>query len=109
MAIKKSNLFSSLYASYDELCGNMDASQYRDFVLFMLFIKRIGDKYGNSADKINTQIIQPLIDANSRLARSVFPDFNDHNKLCEGWAMVERLRTLVGVLEKPELTSRTPR
>jgi hypothetical protein len=35
-------------------------------------------------DKINTQVIQPLIDANARLARSDFPDFNDPNKLGEG-------------------------
>jgi hypothetical protein len=67
----------------------MDASQYKDYVLFLLFIKYISDKYGNSSDfappvvipngasfgdmvalkgkpdigdKINTQIIQPLID-----------------------------------------------
>jgi type I restriction enzyme M protein len=38
-------------------------------------------------DKINTQVIQPLIDANGRLARSDFPDFNDPNKLGEGGAM----------------------
>jgi type I restriction enzyme M protein len=102
MAIKKSDLYSSLWASCDELRGGMDASQYKDYVLFMLFIKYISDKYGNSddfappvnipagasfkdmialkgkaniGDKINTQIIQPLIDANSRLARSDFPDF----------------------------------
>jgi type I restriction enzyme M protein len=96
----------------------MDASHYKDYVLFMLFIKYITDKYGNSTDfappvtipkgasfkdmialkgksdigdKINTQIIQPLIDANARLARSDFPDFNDPNKLGEGQAMVDRL------------------
>ena len=48
---------------------------------------------GNSdiGDKINTQVIQPLIDANTRLARSDFPDFNDPNKLGEGQAKVERL------------------
>ena len=34
-------------------------------------------------DKINTQIIQPQIDANSRLARTDFPDFNDPNKLVD--------------------------
>ena len=111
MAIKKSDLYSSLWASCDELRGGMDASQYKDYVLFMLFIKYITDKYGNSddfappvtipkgasfkdmvalkgksdiGDKINTQIIQPLIDANARLARSDFPDFNDPNKLGEG-------------------------
>jgi hypothetical protein len=94
MPIKKSDLYSSIWASCDELRGGMDASQYKDYVLFMLFIKYITDKYGNSSefappdtipkgasfrdmialkgkpdigDKINTQIIQPLIDANARL------------------------------------------
>ena len=54
-------------------------------------------------DKINTQIIQPLIDNNSRLARSDFPDFNDPNKLGEGQAMVDRLTNLVSIFQKPEL------
>lgn len=130
MAIKKSDLYSSLWASCDELRGGMDASQYKDYVLFMLFIKYISDKYGNSDDfappvtippgasfkdmialkgkadignKINTQIIQPLIDANSRLARSDFPDFNDPNKLGEGKDMVEKLTNLVAIFQKPEL------
>ena len=130
MAIKKSDLYSSLWASCDELRGGMDASQYKDYVLFMLFIKYVSDKYGDSddfappvtipegasfkdmvalkgksdiGDKINTQVIQPLIDANSRLARSDFPDFNDPNKLGEGKAMVDRLSNLVGIFENPEL------
>ncbi len=130
MVIKKSDLYSSLWASCDELRGGMDASQYKDYVLFMLFIKYISDKYGESddfappvtipkgasfkdmivlkgksdiGDKINTQIIQPLIDANARLARSDFPDFNDPNKLGEGDAMVQRLTNLVGIFQKPEL------
>ena len=50
MAIKKSDLYSSLWASCDELRGGMDASQYKDYVLFMLFIKYISDKYGNTGD-----------------------------------------------------------
>ena len=130
MAIKKSDLYSSLWASCDELRGGMDASQYKDYVLFMLFIKYISDKYGDSddfappvtippgasfkdmvalkgksdiGDKINTQVIQPLIDANSRLARSDFPDFNDPNKLGEGDAMVKRLENLIGIFENPAL------
>ena len=130
MAIKKSDLYSSLWASCDELRGGMDASQYKDYVLFMLFIKYISDKYGDSDDfappvtipvgssfkdmiqlkgksdvgeKINTQIIQPLIEANSRLARSDFPDFDDPNKLGEGSAKVERLTNLIGIFQKPEL------
>ena len=54
-------------------------------------------------NKINTQVIQPLIDANSRLARSDFPDFNDPNKLGEGAARVERLSNLIAIFQKPEL------
>lgn len=130
MAVKKSDLYSSLWASCDELRGGMDASQYKDYVLFMLFIKYVSDKYGNTddfappvtippgasfkdmialkgksdiGDKINTQIIQPLINANARLARSDFPDFNDPNKLGEGKAMVDRLSNLISIFEKPEL------
>ena len=130
MAIKKSDLYSSLWASCDELRGGMDASQYKDYVLFMLFIKYISDKYGDSddfappvtippgagfkdmvalkgksdiGDKINSQIIQPLVDANSRLARTDFPDFNDPNKLGEGDAMVQRLTNLIAIFQKPEL------
>jgi type I restriction enzyme M protein len=54
-------------------------------------------------DKINTQVIQPLVDANSRLARTDFPDFNDPNKLGEGQAMVDTLTNLIGIFQKPEL------
>jgi type I restriction enzyme M protein len=106
------------------------ASQYKDYVLFMLFIKYSTDKYGDSdafappvtipsgasfkdmialkgksdiGDKINTQIIQPLIDANERLARSDFPDFNDPNKLGEGSEIVECLSNLIGVFQNPAL------
>src|SRR5215217_2671679 len=45
MPIKKSELYSSLWASCDELRGGMDASQYKDYVLVLLFIKYISDKY----------------------------------------------------------------
>ena len=45
MALKKSELYSSLWSSCDELRGGMDASQYKDYVLVMLFIKYISDKY----------------------------------------------------------------
>ena len=130
MALKKSDLYSSLWASCDELRGGMDASQYKDYVLFMLFIKYISDKYGDSTDfappvnipkgasfkdmvalkgnsdignLVNTQVIQPLIDANSRLARSDFPDFNDSNKLGDGAQKVEKLGNLIAIFENPAL------
>ena len=47
MAIKKSDFYSSIWASCDELRGGMDASQYKDYVLFMLFIKYVSDKYAD--------------------------------------------------------------
>ena len=53
MAIKKSELYSSLWASCDELRGGMDASQYKDYVLTMLFVKYVSDKYaGNTMSLI---------------------------------------------------------
>lgn len=130
MPIKKSELYSSIWASCDELRGGMDASQYKDYVLFMLFIKYVSDKYADSddfappvtipkgasfkdmlllrgkddiGDKINTQIIQPLIDSNSRLSRNDFPDFNDPNKLGEGKAMVDRLTNLINIFNSSSL------
>lgn len=131
MAVKKSDLYSSLWASCDELRGGMDASQYKDYVLFMLFIKYVSDKYGDSddfappivippgasfrdmvalkgnssiGDLINTQVIQPLVDANPKaLARTDFPDFNDPNKLGEGDEKVKRLENLIAIFQNPAL------
>jgi type I restriction enzyme M protein len=45
MALKKSELSSSLWSSCDELRGGMDASQYKAYVLVLLFIKYVSDKY----------------------------------------------------------------
>jgi type I restriction enzyme M protein len=130
MPIKKSDLYSSLWNACDSLRGGMDASQYKDYVLTLLFIKYVSDKYANSkdlrpavlipkgasfadmvalkgkndiGDKINKQIIGPLTEKNERLARSDFPDFNDPNKLGEGKAMVDRLTDLISIFQKPEL------
>lgn len=125
MALKKSELYSSLWASCDELRGGMDASQYKDYVLALLFIKYVSDKYagvpyspitvpagasfkdmaalkGRSdiGDQINKKIIAPLIEAN-RL--SDFPDFNDAAKLGSGKEMVDRLTNLIAIFENPGL------
>ena len=128
MALKKSELYSSLWASCDELRGGMDASQYKDYVLVLLFIKYISDKYagkpfaaikvpeGSSfadmvklkgskdiGDQINKAIIAPLAAANSQLSQADFPDFNDPNKLGSGKEMVDRLTNLIGIFENPAL------
>ncbi len=128
MAIRKSELYSSLWASCDELRGGMDASQYKDYVLVLLFIKYISDKYAGQpyaplvipegagfaamvslkgkaeiGDRINKEIIAPLVAANQQLSQSDFPDFNDQAKLGSGKELVDRLTNLIAIFEKPEL------
>ena len=130
MAVKKSEIYSSLWASCDTLRGGMDASLYKDYVLFMLFIKYVSDKFADAGpfaafnvpagasfadmcllkgrpdigDKINKQIIQPIIDVNSAtLARTDFPDFNDATKLGSGKEMVDRLTSLIAIFEDEKL------
>jgi type I restriction enzyme M protein len=125
MAIKKSELYSKLWASCDELRGGMDASQYKDYVLVLLFIKYISDKYAGQpfapitipkgasfkdmaalkgksdiGDQINKKIIAPLARENKL---SDMPDFNDANKLGSGKEMVERLTNLIAIFEDPAL------
>lgn len=125
MAIKKSELYSSLWASCDELRGGMDASQYKDYVLVLLFVKYISDKYADAkyapitipkgasfadmvklkgkpdiGDKINKKIIGPIKDANQL---SDMPDFNDATKLGSGKEMVQRLTNLIAIFENPAL------
>jgi type I restriction enzyme M protein len=125
VALKKSELYSSLWASCDELRGGMDASQYKDYVLVMLFVKYVSDKYADQpyapikipvgasfadmvklkgtdsiGDDINKKIIAPLATANKL---SDVPDFNDVNKLGSGKELVERLTNLIGIFERKEL------
>jgi type I restriction enzyme M protein len=52
MAIKKSELYSSLWKSCDELRGGMDASQYKDYVLVLLFVKYVSDKYAGQKNAL---------------------------------------------------------
>ena len=125
MAIKKSELYSSLWSSCDELRGSMDPSQYKDYVLVLLFIKYVSDKYAGQAfapitipggasfadmvalkgkpdigDQINKKIIAPLANANKLFD---LPDFDDSNKLGTGQEKVERLTNLIAIFQNPAL------
>ncbi len=125
MALKKSELYSSLWSGCDELRGGMDASQYKDYVLVLLFIKYVSDKYAgvpfasivvppgasfkdmvalkgkpDIGDQINKKIVAPLADANKL---SDMPDFNDATKLGSGKEMVDRLTNLISIFENKAL------
>ncbi len=127
MAIKKSELYSSLWKSCDELRGGMDASQYKDYVLVLLFVKYVSDKYGGQkdvlldvpegasfsdmvalkgdkeiGDKIN-KLIGRLADANDLKGVIDVADFNDADKLGKGKEMVDRLSNLVAIFDTPGL------
>jgi type I restriction enzyme M protein len=130
MAIKKSELYSSLWASCDELRGGMDASQYKDYVLVLLFVKYVSDKYagqkdalievpkggsfadmvalkGNKeiGDKVN-KIIGKLADKNDLKGVIDVADFNDADKLGKGKEMVDRLSNLISIFDNPALDFR---
>jgi len=127
MALKKSELYSSLWKSCDELRGGMDASQYKDYVLALLFIKYVSDRYagvedalievpqGGSfqdivalkgdkeiGDKIN-KIIAKLAEANDLKGVIDVADFNDADKLGKGKEMQDRLSNLVAIFNDPNL------
>ena len=123
MALKKSQLYSSLWQSCDQLRGGMDASQYKDYVLTLLFMKYVSDKHAGVpdavievpegggfadmarlkgdkeiGDKIN-KIIGRLAEANDLKGVIDQADFNDENKLGRGKEMQDRLSELVAIFE----------
>ncbi|WP_259015525.1 HsdM family class I SAM-dependent methyltransferase [Emticicia fluvialis] len=127
MAIKKSELYSSLWASCDELRGGMDPSQYKDYILVLLFVKYVSDKYAGDTDAIievpkggsfkdmqalkgnkdiGNQIniiIGELAGANDLKGVIDVADFADDDKLGKGKEMVDRLTNLITIFENPAL------
>jgi len=123
MALKKSQLYASLWQSCDELRGGMDASQYKDYILTLLFVKYVTDKAkadpnalievpegggfddmvrlkGDKeiGDKIN-KIIAKLAEANDLKGVIDQADFNDEAKLGRGKEMQDRLSKLIAIFE----------
>ncbi|WP_448618261.1 type I restriction-modification system subunit M [Geodermatophilus sp. URMC 65] len=129
MALKKSDLYSSLWKSADELRGGMDASQYKDYVLTLLFVKYVSDKAAASSrslikvpaggsfsdlvalkgkadigDQMN-KAIRKLADANDLQGVINNADFNDPNKLGDGKARQDLLSNLIGIFEGIDFTA----
>ncbi len=122
MALKKSQLYSSLWQSCDELRGGMDASQYKDYVLTLLFLKYASDKAKQPdalievpegcsfedmvrlkgdkeiGDKLN-KIVAKIADANDLRGVIDQADFNDETKLGRGKEMTDRLSKLIAIFE----------
>jgi type I restriction enzyme M protein len=127
MPIKKSELYSSIWASCDELRGGMDASQYKDYVLVLLFVKYVSDKYAGKKNPLivvpaggsfkemvklkgqkdigdgMNKIIARLAEANDLKGVIDVADFNDDDKLGKGKEMQDRLSNLVAIFENPSL------
>lgn len=128
MAIKKNELYSSLWASCDKLRGGMDASQYKDYILTLLFVKYVTDKFkgekyaditvpeGGSFDDLVAvkndpnigekmdKIIAKLAEAGDNNLTGVITNahFNDESKLGKGQEMVDKLTGLIGIFQRPE-------
>lgn len=127
MAIKKSQLYSSIWQACDELRGGMDASEYKDYVLVLLFVRYVSDKYagkkdelvvvpegGSFADLIRlkgktsigegiNKVLSALAEANGLKGVIDAVDFNDEDKLGKGKEMQDRLSNLVAIFENQEL------
>ncbi len=124
MAVKKSELYNSLWDSCDQLRGSMDASQYKDYILVLLFMKYVSDKHRASlvevpegasfndmvklkgksdiGDQIN-KIIGKMAEANALTGVITVADFHDDEKLGRGKEKVDRLSNLIAIFERPEL------
>lgn len=127
MAIKKSELYSTLWKSCDELRGGMDASQYKDYVLVVLFVKYVSDRFKNDPDslielpdgctfddfialkgksnigeEINKKM-SALAEANDLSGVINVADFCDEQKLGKGKDLVDTVSNLIGIFQSSGL------
>ncbi|WP_226345886.1 type I restriction-modification system subunit M [Agilicoccus flavus] len=128
MALKKSDLYSSLWSSADELRGSMDASQYKDYVLTLLFVKYVSDKAkadpyalievpedgsfdylvtlkgrADVGEKVNVAI-RKLAEANDLQGVINNADFDDPTKLGSGKDLQDKVSNLIGIFQDMDFT-----
>ena len=115
MAVKKSELYSTLWKCCDELRGGMDASQYKDYVLVILFVKYISDKKRNDegfdidipkgCSNIGEDMNKKMaaLAEENQLGGVFVADFEDDTKLGKGKDKVETLSKLIAVFQNENL------
>jgi type I restriction enzyme M protein len=127
MAIKKSEIYSGLWKSCDELRGGMDASQYKDYILAILFVKYLSDKYsgkkdspitipkgGSFADMVALKgnptigvginnILKKLAIENGLNGIIDVADFNNSDKLGSGKTKVDKLSNIIAIFQRDSL------
>lgn len=126
MAIKKSDIYRSLWDSCDQLRGGMDASLYKDYILTLLFLKYVSDRAGQPdalievpegcsfedirklrgkkeiGEGIDTAIagIAEANDLKNVIDRAYF---NDTEKFGRGAKMITTLTALINIFSREEL------
>ncbi|OOY16493.1 class I SAM-dependent DNA methyltransferase [Thioclava sp. DLFJ4-1] len=126
MAIKKSDIYRSLWDSCDQLRGGMDASLYKDYILTLLFLKYVSDRAGqpdalievpegcsfedirklrgtdNIGEGIDTAIagIAKANDLQTVIDKAYF---NDSEKLGSGTKKRNTLTALINIFSREEL------
>ncbi|MGJ8624006.1 MAG: N-6 DNA methylase [Yoonia sp.] len=126
MAIKKSDIYRSLWDSCDQLRGGMDASLYKDYILTLLFVKYVSDRAGSKNSLIDVpegcsfndiknlrgdkdigeeidKIIAKLAEANDLTGVVDRAFFNDAEKFGRGAKMVSTLTALINIFSREEL------
>ena len=127
MAIKKSELYSTLWRSCDELRGGMDASQYKNYVLTLLFVKYVSDKAKSNVESLievpegcsfddmvnlkgKTNIGEQMNiklaaweEANDLDGMFKEADFSDESKLGKGKDLVQTVSNLIGIFQSSGL------
>jgi type I restriction enzyme M protein len=126
VAIKKSDIYRSLWDSCDQLRGGMDASLYKDYILTLLFVKYVSDRAGKPdalidvpegcsfkdlkklrgtkdiGEKIDTAIAS-IAEVNGLKNVIDRAYFNDAEKFGRGQKMVTTLTSLINIFSREEL------
>lgn len=126
MAIKKSEIYGQIWAACDKLRGGVEPARYKDYILTLLFVKYVSDRYkssdnwdievpeGGSFDNIVELkykknigeginiVIGRLAEVNELKGIIDIADFNSE-ELGSDKEAVDKLSGLVEIFQKPEL------